>query len=241
MKDRTRQPKKSGNTSLWFMTYADMSMLLLTFFVLIFSMSSMDSSIIARISLGNSAYPFPAPLGGPGALSRLRDVESAIKGEGPIKHNLAEIKELLFPEGDHPLEIPRQEFLDSVDVVDHEEGVVIVLSGGIFFENGSANLASGVRQLVAGLSPVVQHMAVDVNVSGHAAIFEGNIQQKDTLSAHRAMTVLEIFLGDGLEPRRFSLSGYGSDRPNPNGLGYEVKNKRVEILFKVNKRMGRYA
>ena len=241
MKDRNRSPKKSGNTSLWFMTYADMSMLLLTFFVLIFSMSSMDSSVIARISLGNSAYPFPAPLGGPGAISRLREVESAIKGEGPIKHNLAEIKELLFPEGKHPLEIPRQEFMDSVDVVDHEEGIVIVLSGGIFFENGSADLASGVRQLVAGLSPVVQHMGVDVNVSGHAAIFEGSTQQKDSLSARRAMTVLEIFLGDGIEPRRFSLSGYGSDRPNTHGLGYEIKNKRVEILLKVNKRMGRYA
>ena len=241
MKDRNNLPQKKRGESLWFMTYADMSMLLLTFFVLIFSMSSMDSNVIARISLGNSAHPFPAPLGGAAAVSRMREVESVIKDKGQIKHNLAQLKGMLFPQEEYPLEVPRQEFMDSVNVVEHEEGVVIVLSGGIFFENGSADLTSGVRQLIAGLSPVMQHMAVDVNISGHAAIYEGNEAQKDALSAHRAMTVLEIFLGDGLEPRRFSLSGYGSDRPNADGLGDEVKNKRVEILLKVNKRIGRYA
>ena len=240
MKGLNNPKKKTDTSSLWFMTYADMSMLLLTFFVLIFSMSSMDSNIIARISLGNSAYPFPAPLGGPAAISRMREVESLIKDKGQIKHNLAQIKGLLFPEGEHPLDVPRQEFMDSVSVVENEEGVVIVLSGGIFFENGSTRLTNSVRQMVAGLSPLLQHMAVDVNISGHAAIFEGSEMAKDGLSARRAYTVLEIFLGDGLEPRRFSLSGYGSDRPNPNGLGDERKNKRVEILLKINQRLGRY-
>lgn len=232
-----------GKKPEWLMTYADMVTLLFTFFVLLFSMSSMDSNTISRISMGDSGFSFPSPLSGDAPLTRAKQVDSLLKDKGEIQHNLATIKSLLFPEAEHPLEINEEEWEGNIEILESDDGVVIVLSGGILFKPGSAALGTGARKLLGSLSPVIQHIPLDINISGYTAASEipRTPGVADELSAKRAYAVLELFLADGQQPVRFSLSGYGADRPRYAKRASEEKNRRVEILLKVNRRVGDYS
>ena len=85
---RRRAKKRFPGISvpLWLISFSDLMTLLLTFFVLLMSMSSMDSTTIARIS-GLSEGAAPLPRGGAGRLSdrvrlavkMLREPESVVE------------------------------------------------------------------------------------------------------------------------------------------------------------------
>lgn len=249
---RRKRTMASSPRGVWLYTYADFMTLLLTFFVLIFSMSSMDSSVLARISMGASGLAFTLPSQDKAQIKRISHLETILKETGQLQHNLAEIKNLLLPVEEWPMEIPSQLRDTLAQVVETDEGVVLILSGDLLFLDGDSELNMSARRLLDTLVPVIQGVDFDINIRGFTAKGESmrkveslyslpladRSQREHMLSAERALAVLRYVTAEASINERLSISGYGVDKPVYTSPGDEYKNRRVEILFKVKKRLG---
>ena len=243
------RPKKkhSAPGSAWMITFADLVTLLLTFFVLLLSMSSLT------ISSFNQVNTFFAPMNfisqsGPGRvpqrieliLEQLREVDNA-------EFKPERIKDLLFPLDQLPPEMDRGKLEKNLQVLKTDEGIVIVMTDSLLFEYGNYQLSEENRKFLRPLYDVLLYSNSDINISGHTDDRQILPMSNYQLSGLRAMAVLEFFLVEAnaskaLSPSRFSISGYGADRPvdtNNTEFG-RSRNRRVEILLKSDQWLGSY-
>lgn len=247
---RRRKIKPQKKKQVWLITFADMTTLLLTFFVLIFSMSSMDSHLISRINLVSGAALVNLPQGGWEPYHRINSLDKILKNRGRTEYNLEEIKNLLIPEDNWPLEVPPGSVSDFLELEERDEGIVIILSQDIIFEPGSYLLKEEAKALLGVLNSVVSNLSMDINVCGFAEpkekdllknLSSGDNKEIDALdlAALRAGVVLNLLLEKSKKPEKFSLSAYADEtsaKRFEKGL-----SRRVEILVKVQKRLADYA
>lgn len=247
---RRRKKGGGGEGQAWLVTFSDLMTLLLTFFVLLLSMSSMDTTVITRIT-SHVRTMSPIPLSGPGKLTdRIVLIAETVKDPLNIMNKQHRLKDLLFPAEALPPGISSSELEKNLTLLAHPEGVVIVLTDSLLFDPGSAALDNSGKTLLDQLTPVMHALNADINISGHTSLqperpplsgADAGISN-DELSYMRAAAILEHFLQSKMAPERFSISGYGSDKPMfPNDtLEGQRKNRRVEILVKTTPRIGRY-
>ena len=239
---RKKKQKEQGSKAAWLVTFADLMTLLIVFFVLILTMSVMDTTVITRIS-SRTASLSPILMSGPGRIpERIHLIEQVLRDPFNVLEKRNRIKDLLFPLDILPKELSPGELERNLEILAHPEGVVIVLTDSLLFEKDSHNLDSVGKALLDALIPVILVVNADLNISGHTN--PGTVEGRDDyeLSFMRAAGVLEHFLQARLAPDRFSISGYGPDKPLFTDDGPESgrKNRRVEILVKSTPRIGGY-
>lgn len=250
MARRKRKSSGGGEGGAWLVTFSDLMTLLLTFFVLLLSMSSMDTTVITRITSHVRSIS-PIALSGPGRLNeRISLVVASLKDPLNIINKQKRIKDLLFPQDVLPPDITFGELDKNLSLLAHPEGVVIVLTDSLLFASGASTLGNSGKKLLDQLTPVMHALNADINISGHTSLDleqfglanSGAYNSNDELSFLRAASVLEHFMQAKMAPQRFSVSGYGSDKPLfPNEtIEGQRKNRRVEILVKTTPRIGRY-
>ncbi|MDL2207628.1 OmpA family protein [Desulfovibrio sp. OttesenSCG-928-M16] len=237
-----RKKKEEGSSAAWLVTFSDLMTLLLTFFVLLLSMASMDHTVITRINAPTRNVS-PIPVSGPGQLQqRLELIVSILKDPENILEKQDRLKDLLFPDDVLPPELSPGELKENLSILQHPEGVVIVLTDGLLFDEGSAKLHATGKKLLDALTPVIHTVNADTNLSGHTDAGGRDGSNPYELSYLRAALALEHFLQQQISPDRFSVSGYGPDKAmfdNADAEGRR-KNRRVEILIKTTPRSGSY-
>ncbi|MDR2076178.1 MAG: flagellar motor protein MotB [Desulfovibrio sp.] len=239
-----RRGEEAEGSPIWLITFSDLVTLLITFFVLLLSMSSMDATTLARISSFAGGPARISASSGTGRVpERIEIVTALIKDPRNILNKTRRIKDLLFPRDVLPPQLSRGELEENLDVLAHPEGVVIVLTEGLLFAPQSAALDARGEALIDLLTPVILAVNANANISGFTDSSPARGMSNEDLSALRALAVLERFLHGGIEANRLSISGYGGDRPiesndTPEG---RRKNRRVEVLLKTAPRMGSYS
>lgn len=239
-----RKKKKSAGVAgdAWLVTFGDLVTLLLTFFVLLLSMSSMDRSILTKITF------FADDLGAMNIKSagrvppRIRMIIDALEKPWEILEKQERIKDMLFPDDIIPPEINKATLMENLRVLQRPEGVALVLSDKLLFPTGGAQLTPAARQLLATISEVLLYMSAPVNISGYTDDVGGGTEFNYLLSGRRSLAVLRFFLEDGQPDERFSVSGYGPHWPmedNATEAG-RAANRRVEILLKTTPWLGAY-
>lgn len=219
----------------WMVTFSDMNTLLLTFFVLLFSMSSLSTDTFDEMfkpSKGDSlgllnedtrAYASklifdPRPVLPKGvvrsALNVFRD-ESDIPGET-----------INIPDG------------VQFDIIDAETGVLsIVLADRLLYAPGQTTLSEESREFLTKFRRFL-HKIFDV--LPRRVVIEGHTdntapeEERFVVSAQRAEAVLEFILADNtMPPALFSIVGYGSTRPIVENTSDENRaiNRRVRIVL----------
>ena len=237
---RVKEKKQVDRRQGWLITFADLMTLLIVFFVLILTMSTMDTSVITRIS-SRTASLSPIMLSGPGRVpERIQIIVATVRDPFNVMEKRNRLKDLLFPLDVLPKELSPGELERNLEILAHPEGVVIVLTDGLLFAEGTHTLDSVGKALLDVLIPVILAVNADLNISGHTDVGEG--RDSYDLSFMRAASVLEHFLQARLAPDRFSISGYGPDKPLFTNDDPESrrKNRRVEILVKSTPRVGGY-
>lgn len=241
-----RKKKKGGSgggSEGWLVTFSDLMTLLLTFFVLLLSMSSMDKPLITRITVSQRDVS-PMDHAGRGRVpDEIKLLLELVQDPNTILEKQDRIKDLLFPNEILPPEISRGTLKENLRVLAHPEGVVIVLHEGLLFPWGDYNLTAAGTQLLSAFEPFFHYTNADVNFAGHASPSEAtSVMDGYELSGKRAMSVLEYFLHKKFPAQRFSISGYGPDKPMvPNTSEQNrAQNRRVEILVKTTQWLGRY-
>lgn len=239
---RRVRKKMQAVKSIWLMSFTDLVTLLMTFFVLLLSMSSIDSAVLSRISAQMRGLS-PIGLNGPGRIpERIELIVKALKDPKNVLLKQKRFKDLLFPVDSLPPEISSGDLEENLRILEHPEGVVIVLTEGLLFAPGSAALEEKGKRLLDVLTPVIFRVNADTNISGHSGYPSEDGTDGYELSFRRAAVVLEHFLQAKIPPDRFSVSGYGPDKPMApdTGVAGQEQNRRVEILLKTTPRVGRY-
>jgi chemotaxis protein MotB len=156
-------------------------------------------------------------------------------------------QQLLFGGAQLPVELSTmlEDFASSREMVtyDADHGIVKFKSD-LLFERGSDNVAPGASDAIKALSEILnseQGKKFDVIIAGHTddiPIGRAETRQKHPtnwhLSAHRAISVLDLMMKDKVAPERMSIRGFGEYRPvapNRPGRKGNPQNRRVEIYI----------
>jgi len=226
----------------WLVTFGDLVTLLLTFFVLLLSMSSMDKSVVTKITF------FADDLGQMSSRSagripqRMKMIIQALEKPWEILDKQQRLKDMLFPDDVIPPEISRSTLMENLQVLQRPEGVALVLSDKLLFPSGGSELNPAAKQLLSVVAEVLGFMDAPINVSGYSDAVGGGSEANYLLSGERALSVLSFFLEMGVRDERFSVSGYGPHwalADNTTDLG-RAQNRRVEILLKTTPWLGAY-
>lgn len=225
-----RKKKKPDdiNTNAWMDTYADTITLLLTFFILLYSFSSTDNEKLQLIAaaLKGQIEGTPTKIENMPDIS-LDGVEQGIGKKSPYEILVDQVQDLLDKNG----------LTDSVKMREEDAGVVLQLSESILFDLGKADLkpeSTRVLDIISGLIPSITN---EIMVQGHTdnvPMSSARYNSNWELSTARAVSVVKYFIETkGLDPTRFSATGYGEYQPLVDNTTPENRaiNRRVDILI----------
>ncbi|MCK9997093.1 MAG: OmpA family protein [Candidatus Krumholzibacteria bacterium] len=233
MRSRRRDLIIRGKVDGWVMTYADMMSLLLTFFILIVSFSSLQQAKFKQAAQSLQE-----------AFGILQHPESMIEFRNPvypdIRDNSADAE--VFYEMKELEQVIKENGLDQeVEVQLQDNGVLFRIQAPFLFSSGQAVLLDEPRKVLGELSLLFIKFPYQIRVEGHTDSLPINsirFPSNWELSAARAVTVARYFQGLGLPPERIAATGYGEYNPiadNGTVQGRE-KNRRVEIFLQLDKR-----
>lgn len=206
---------------LWMITYADMVTLLLTFFILYYSIASVNLEKFKEAILGEES----ASIGLLELLDSI-DVKESIQSLTGLKSGdiLADIKNVVKEQS-------------SLEVAVRDAKVVVQVPGGTLFLPGSADLQkAGLPVLNEVIRVLQKYPDYQVNIRGHTddtPISSERFPTNWELSAARATAVLRHFIDRSIDPEDLTATGFADTFPlvsNATEAGRE-KNRRVEIVL----------
>ena len=221
----------------WLAAFGDLMSLLLCFFVLLLSMSSMDAKKISE-AIGSLSGAMSVLEGGTKTeISKRRIQESTpIESQDETTESVNQVTQAVMDAN----EMMQKGQGPTITVEEAQEGFVIQLPASLLFKPGSAKIDNEDALLfLKRVALIVQELpqTMEVSVQGHTdnATPGNNSPYKDNweLSSARAISVLQELLLDGVEPSRISAAGYAEYKPlatNATSAGRE-KNRRVELHF----------
>lgn len=239
-KPRKSEPPQSAGSPAWMTTFSDMVTLLLTFFILLYSMSNLDAQKFQQIAnslqsvlsgtSGNSVIEMP----GPDSEIPLEDSaheEEEDQLDPTISENTLkmyeQVKDYVNTEG----------LQAEVTVTLNKSGVFVNIREAILFESGDAVIKDSGRELLSNLEGLFLSFDNEIVVEGHTDNVPHSSQEYDTnweLSAGRALAVVRYLSEEKSIPgARLSAIGYGEYRPIvPNDtLTNRAQNRRVNLLI----------
>lgn len=109
----------------WLVTFADLMTLLLTFFVLLLSMASMDRSIMREIAVSLVGDEGLAPIKGAGKVPvQFEFIKQTLDDQGKIFEN-HHVSRIRFPDEVLPKDMTRSALLNNLEVLARPEGVAV--------------------------------------------------------------------------------------------------------------------
>lgn len=216
--------EKQPDLMRWLLTYADMITLLLLFFIVLYSMSSINPSKYSDLAQALETI-FS------GGRPEIFSSNSLSTGEGfmgnigryPAVKNRSGKKEDFFKQAISLLQKDIQAL--KVKVVMNQMGVVIELASDLYFEAGSAEVRDEAKPVLNRVSSVLKNISNNIRVEGYTDnrnIANGNENKLEgslkfesnwELAAQRAINVLKIMESSGVERTRLSAVTYGDTKP----------------------------
>ena len=200
----------------WLMSYADMITLLMSFFVLIISMSTIDPVKYEKVQ-GGVAKDIGKREANQPIKQMQNDINDAIKG-------------LKLDES-------------QVSLGSDDRGLVLEFDGGTFFESGSAKLREDYVPALIKMAEVLaskKYSAFQIEVEGHTddtPINTPSYPSNWELSSARSSMVVRLFIQNQIPATRLSASGMADTRPkvsnrdaNGNPLpANQAINRRIAV------------
>lgn len=232
-----RSPRGSDEPGapLWMVTYSDMVTLILTFFVLLFSFSSLDvQRFYALLSALQGSWGI---LDRGAAVDPTRTLDAgSLEADIPLQ-SLFPTSQVEETVGELEAFIAEAGLQDDLDVIVQERGVVVRLADHVLFDLGKAELRPDARAILDRLAEPLRRWPNEIRVEGHTdnwPIRTAQFPSNWELSTARATTVLRYLVEQQqLPPERMAAVGYGEFRPlRPNDTPENrAMNRRVDIVL----------
>ena len=231
-----------GGAPLWMVTFADLMALMMTFFVLLYSFSSLDETkyrlIAASMASGFGAVlvsPKSAPTSALGPPSMMpspmnQPMGRAVQSSGSNR-NAANTEVALQVQ-----EALKSEIAEGIISVETTGNTVMIrFPAEIAFPAGSDQMSEEITPIIKRISKSLEDAPGTIMISGHTddrPINTARYQSNWKLSTDRAVSVIQLFEKIGnIESARLTAVGYGDTRPVADNDTPEnrAKNRRVEI------------
>lgn len=241
MRRKKKNSSDEGGSPGWITTFSDLMTLLLTFFILLYSFSTLDAvkfknvaSALQSVLLGEAKptiFPNDIPPGEMPAMDPLP--VPAQESEDTFDNELASLFTIV------------QNFVDSegleakITVKTNIRGVIIDINERVLFDSGKADLKEDSLEILDKVGVLINRFDNEMIVEGHTDNNPINTPQFDSnweLSVIRAVNVLRYFTETkGLSTRRISAAGYGEYQPieTNDTISGRAYNRRVNILILV--------
>jgi chemotaxis protein MotB len=240
LKRLQRNSKDEGDkTAGWLTTFNDLVTLLMVFFVLLFTMSTIDTQ-----KMQDFQYALQSGLG---ILETGSKVAISVKRTQPVddmSHIMTQAEGERDRQGSNQ---PGGKWVDqirqltetdlNIQVAHTDEGTRLSFEDQVLFDFGRAAINPTGFVFLDTIANVLNKIPYSVRVEGHTdnvPIETRRFPSNWELSVARAVSVVKYFAEVGkIDPRRLSAVGYGESRPvaGNDTLLNRAKNRRVEILL----------
>lgn len=234
---RKKKHPEHVNHERWLVSYADFITLLFAFFVVMFSVSRVDTKQVGRFTESFSVAVGIVPFGGgqgkgvlPGAITPTPIKQGVEEAARPEKSEIGEVEGKLRGSGG-------ADKMEGVTIHRYGNELVIRFAEAASFASGDAELkAPAVRALLA-IADVLRDRKVALRVEGHTdnvPISNARFRSNWELSTSRAVAVVSELLVKGrMDPRRLAAAGYAEFHPiAPNTTpDQRTLNRRVDIVI----------
>jgi chemotaxis protein MotB len=260
MSKRRKRTQDHVNHERWIVSYADFITLLFAFFVVMYSISSVNEGKYRVLSqtlndafqeTNRSLEPIQV-----GELNRnssntiASEQDSALiqteqlQGPGTYQEQSLNMDEMPISEAQRlsflaaTIEDMLSDYVDQelVDVSFTEDRVIINMKDKMLFPSASAHLSRTAVKALRSISRVLDTVPNQIQVEGNTDNRPINTEEFPSnweLSAARAASVVHLMTRMGIEPQRMSAIGYAEHRPvadNSTESG-RAKNRRVSLII----------
>lgn len=256
---RKKQEDAPKGSPAWMNTFSDLMNLLLCFFVLLFSMSTVDAEKFEKVIASFQSTFSILPSGG----SSIGDGEMVSSGVSQLEMFDVFFNEIANSQSEEEaqeeadiVEAYKQQALeqteqmaeqmeeaianygiqDQVEVEFNADYVLLNMNGALLFDSGKAEIRADALPLMEKigrvLSPYDQNI---IDVEGHTdnvPIHSSRFEDNSVLSMYRAHTVMTYLQGAAsIDPAHLKSSGRGETIPVADNSTPEgrARNRRVEI------------
>ena len=232
-KKKPPEDEEPAGAPAWMATFSDMMTLLMTFFILIMSFSTMEVEKF-KMAMGSLKGAF----GILGVQDKLRPDQSWFSPSSFSTYSLKQRSVLDHMEKLRSV-LDKNEIKDKVEVTMSEGELFVQIKDNMLFKAGSATLRTNYLKLLSLVSRLFFAESEEITVEGytdntpiHTEAYPSNWE----LSIARAMSVVRYFVDtEHINPNKLSATGFGEFRPLvPNDSpAHRAKNRRVVIRMKL--------
>lgn len=240
MSRRRKKTAGNGGGASWITTFSDLMSLLLTFFILLFSMSNIsdDKFNQAAQSLSSSLIG-----GGEGIMDGV--IVPFEDDNTGTNETVVPAEELEAPGLDPALIeiynqvlnfVEKNELEDKVIITADQKGIYVNISNAILFGKESASISREGRSVLKSVGKLLNQLDNRVVIEGYTDDIPNAYGQYPTnweLSVGRAVSVLRYLNeNEHVDARRLSAVGYGENQPLApnNSEENRARNRRVNIV-----------
>ena len=243
-KRRPEDPPKGAPA--WQSTFSDLMNLLLCFFVLLFSMSTVDAEkfqlVIASLTSSVSVLPGGSSSIGDGRFVANSKSTTESTTEGDDKNAKEQYEQMELSESEKMSEqiekqLENTSLQDAVEVDFNAQYVQLSLNGALLFESGKSDVMEEAYPVVNKISSILAAYQDNlIEIEGHTdnvpVSSRSKYESNDVLSMYRALSVANYIRDNtSLNPAHIKSSGRGdydpvADNSTPDG---RARNRRVEI------------
>ena len=244
------------NDERWLLTYSDMITLLMALFMVLFSISSVNTSkfeslqramqdaFSGRILSGGKAIQATGSdtaSSRPAATPPIPAIQAITQQMEAAKQSKAAARETeTFKQLKQQIDTYARAhgLTDKLETTIARRGLVIrLLTDKVLYNSGSATLNASASPLLDRIASLLRtEFDHPIVVEGHTddqPISSATFPTNWELSAARATTVVRFFIRDHVAPGRLAASGYGAMHPLTTNAtaGGRSRNRRVEIVL----------
>ena len=238
-KKKMRISSESGSsTAGWLTTFNDLVTLLMVFFVLLFTMGSVNTQMMHEFK--NALQSGLGILGaGSQASIGIKDSRQDLDNEQILQQADGDDAPVDEQQEPHPIDDVLEAFAEQpgINVSYSKQGAHITFEDFLLFDFGRAEINPGGLTFLSRLADLIQKVPYPVRVEGHTdnvPIRTARFPSNWELSIARAVSVVKYFAESGkINPQRLSAVGYGETRPvvaNDTATN-RARNRRVEIVL----------
>lgn len=261
MRRRKKEMPDPENHERWLISYADFITLLFAFFVVMYSISSVNEGKYKVLSdaLGEAfskrqsesavsdrtGTPFtvmqPIQIGTDPMTVQPIELPDPTLEEVEKKHELSE--EILrerrnLVEASEQMSEVLAPFIDQelVAVKKHDFWIELEMNSELLFGSGEADLSKKAQPILKKVSEIVRLMPNSINIEGHTDTVPINtvkFRSNWELSSARATSVVRELVNEGIDPARLSAVGYGEFHPIADNGSEDgrFQNRRVVVVL----------
>jgi chemotaxis protein MotB len=253
----------------WQATFADLMNLLLCFFVLLFSMSTVDAEkwekVVASFNQTFSVFTAGATAIGDGILisngvSQLNELDEYINSTGKMDDGeivsedvaaaQAQIEEAQMEESEELAEmiqeaVTEKDMDEMIDVEFTSQYVQLTLKGALLFDSGSTLLKDEALPVLDQVGLILERYADGtIEIEGHTdnvPMSGAKYSNNDELSSGRALSVFNYLLGStNLNPANIKHAGRGEYLPVADNATAEGRSKNRRVEIKIYNSLSSY-